>query len=309
MKAEVDGRAVRLPDFLVVGAAKSGTTSLYHYLKQHPGIFMPDIKEPHFFTYGGKKPPHEHPRDIEAVWDFADYADLFDKVGGGQVLGEASPLYLYRYEASINNIKEYVPSWQDLRIVIILRDPVERAWSQYRGFRMADLEDVSFEDALHMVRQRIAGNWRPDFDYTGFGLYYNQVKAYIDNFSDVKVCLFDDLEADALGLVRDVYRFLGVDYSFAPDVRERHNPSCRARSWALYKFLKKPDLVSAVFPLVKVIPLEKRVLMVKRLQSLNVDFSKARMKEETRRHLRALYRKDVLKLQELIGRDLSGWLQ
>jgi len=310
LKADVKGRMVRLPDFLIVGAAKSGTTSLYYYLKQHPQIFMPDMKEPLFFAFSGQKPPYQYPLEIDAIWSITDYINLFYRAGENQILGEASPLYLAHYKESISNMKKYIPKWKNLKIIIILRNPVERAWSQYRSFVMLEFEHLSFENALDKIQERLANNWRPGFDYTELGFFYEQVKAYMDTFPNVMVSLFEDLQSNALGLVKDIFHFLNVNDTFEPDVGEKYNPTGRIRSRALHNLLKKPNLVSSIFPLVKIIPLRTRALIVQKLKFQNMDFKKkSEMKEETRQYLKDLYRDDILKLQELIGKDLSAWLK
>jgi hypothetical protein len=308
MRAVVEGREVRLPDFLIVGAARSGTTSLYNYLKQHPQIFMPDLKEPHFFSFSGRRPHYKYPRELEVIWRFNEYLSLFDGAEVGQLIGEASTQYLYFYAESIRNMKRYVPDWENLKIIIILRNPLERAYSQYSMLRMCGMETLSFEDALNKISERLKNNWRPGFDYIGYSLYYNQVKAYTDNFRNTKAYLYRDLKADALSLLKDMLGFIGADDSFNPDLSLKHHASGISRSGLLNKILKKPNSISSFFPPIKVIPEEKRISLVKKLKSLNFKRNIGGMKEETRVYLKQLFREDVLKLQDIIDRDLTVWL-
>jgi hypothetical protein len=307
VKAVVEGREVKLPDFLIVGTARSGTTSLHDYLNQHPEIFMPALKEPNFFVYG-ENPPSNSPRwKLNLITKF-DYFRLFDPADEGQVVGEASSNYLYRYESSIRNMKACLPDWKNLKIVIMLREPVERAFSMYLLYRLEGIETLPFEEALKKAPERLRENWGGAYDYAGFGLYYGQVKAYLDEFPHVKIYLFDDLKADTAGLVRDLFGFLGVDDSFSPDVGRRLNPSGEPLSRRAFSLLKRPDLVSSLFPPLRLIPLETRVRMTKKLESLILRRGKREMREETRRYLKDLYREDVLRLQDLIDRDLTVWL-
>jgi hypothetical protein len=300
LKAEFEGRAVTVPDFLIVGANKGGTTSLYYYLKQHPGIFMPLLKEPNFFIYGGEQPPESaHPKGYKGqIWRFEDYLRLFEEAGEGQVAGEASTPYLHCHKRAISNMKKFIPRWQDLRIVMILRNPVDRAFSQYTMYRLWGVEDLEFEEVLQQPSH---------VRFTGPGLYYNPVKAYMDNFPHVKVYLFEDLKADALGLVRDLFQFLGVDDSFVPEMKTKYNPSGAPWSRLFHRLLSTPGLISSRVPLIKLIPLETRIGLTEKLSRLNIR-KKLVMTEQSRQYLRDFYREDVLKLQGLIGRDLSKWL-
>ncbi|GAB4389146.1 MAG: sulfotransferase [Thermodesulfovibrionales bacterium] len=311
MTADIHGKTERLPDFLIVGAARSGTTSLYNYLRQHPQIFLPDVKEPSFFATSETEPHFEDAR-LRAmglpVWKLNEYLRLFRAAPEDAILGGASTYYLYFKNRTIRNIRRYVPGWRDVKIIMILRDPVERALSQYSLNRSLDIEPLPLEDALGEAQSRLAENWIPGYDYIGFGLYYEQVKAYMDAFPRVKVFLFEDLRRDALRVVRDIFRFLGVDDSFAPVVGERHNHSRAPKSLLVQRTLRKPNLISSVFPLARLIPKEKRVAVVRKLANLNTK-KRVKMKARTRKYLEELFREDVLRLQGLIGRDLSGWLE
>jgi hypothetical protein len=308
VRATVGGKAARLPDFLVVGTARSGTTSIYNYLKGHPEVFIPEMKESYFLAYGGEVSEFSHHK-TPVVTTLEDYASLFEPAGGGKLLGEVSASYLYLHESTIPNIRKYLPGWQDLKIVIVLREPVERAYSMYKAFVRWEEEPLRFEEALESIPERMRENWHPEYDYLGYGFYYEQVKAYMDNFPDVKVLLYDDLKRDPRGFMEDLAVFLGAAGAAASGAGgERYNPSEVPFSWRLHQWLKKPDLVSSVFPFVKIIPLEKRIEWTQRLKSLNVG-RRLRMKPRTRRRLKALYRDDVMRLQGLIGRDLSAWLK
>ena len=104
MKISYENQNIDLPDFLIVGAARSGTSSLYFYLREHPEIFMPEFKEPHFFSFLGKESPHPGRRQ---PWNVADYSELISPADPGQLLGEASTSYLYYFDESIGNIKYF----------------------------------------------------------------------------------------------------------------------------------------------------------------------------------------------------------
>ena len=247
MKVTLDPTDVRLPDFLIVGAAKSGTTSLYYYLNRHPDIFMPEIKDPWFFSFKDDPPGYKSPEPLHhVVWQMAEYLHLFSPAKEGQLLGEASPSYLYTYETAIQNIKKvYGDAWQKLKIIIILRSPSERAWSQYSHFFKWFMEPLSFPEAIDpgIIRQRLEDNWNIFYDYLGFGLYDQQVRAYIEAFPHVRVYLHEELQQDSLAVVRDILQFLEVpgakDYT-PPNISQVFNRSGVAKNkfvGALFKVI------------------------------------------------------------------------
>jgi hypothetical protein len=300
MKSEYNGRQVNLPDFLIVGANKGGTTSLYHYLKQHPRIYMPMAKEPNFFLFGDS-PPEKINRRFAVFWQWKNYLDLFKDAADGQVIGEASTPYLTHYEKVIPAIKKFVPHWRDVKIIMVLRNPAERAYSNYLMFRNWGLEKRTAGEALDPDRARNEG-------YLKAGFYYPQVKAYIDNFRHVRVYLLEDLRKDPQGAVKDLFRFLGVDPTFTPDTSTKYNPSGEPRSGSLHKLINTPGIIGSKLPFLKLIPLETRVRWTAQLAGLNLR-KKKDMDPSLRKRLQDMYREDILKLQALIGRDLSRWIQ
>ena len=300
----------KLPNFLIVGAAKSGTTSLYHFLKQHPEIYMSSSKEPKFITSQFLSFPFKGIGDEKVeqniIKSFREYCNLFKDVNNEKMIGEASADNLYFYDSAIKNIKKYLGN---VKIVIVLRDPIERTFSHFCHFIRDEREYLSFEDALKEEENRKKCNWVFGWHYTSVSFYYNQVKAYLDNFNQVKICLFDDLKEDTLGLVKDMYEFLGVDTSFTPDVSIRYNVSGIPKNKFIHKFLKKPNILkNIVKPVVKtLIPQGERRKIIEKIRMRN--FQKPQMKPEIREYLKNLYREDILKLQDLIKRDLSSWLE
>lgn len=313
MRAEettVNTETVTLPNFLIVGAAKSGTTSLYHYLKQHPDVFMSSIKEPKFITSQFLSFPSNGIGDAEIQKDtvrfYKDYCQLFKSYEGKKAVGEASADNLYYYEKSIQYIKKFIAN---PKILIILRDPVERCYSAYMSLIRENREFLSFENALKQEEYRKRNNWEYIWFYKDAGFYYNQVKAFIQNFNQVTVYLYDDLRRDTLGLIKNMYDFLEVDSSFIPDIEIKYNVSGIPKSMFLHKFLKEPNLLkSTIKPFLEMIFSDKNIArMVENFKIKNL--AKPEMNPETREYLKKLYREDILKLQDLINRDLSHWLR
>ncbi|EPZ44556.1 hypothetical protein N007_10785 [Alicyclobacillus acidoterrestris ATCC 49025] len=157
-----------LPNFLVIGAAKAGTTALYRYLSQHPEVFMPSIKEPNYFALANREVRFQGPGDDRtnrsSITRFADYQALFDEADGYQAVGEASPMYLYTADAA-NRIHDLIPN---VKLIVILRDPVERAHSAYLHLRRDEREPLAnFADAIAAEEERIAKHWAPMWHLRG----------------------------------------------------------------------------------------------------------------------------------------------
>jgi hypothetical protein len=306
-----------LPNFLIIGAAKCGTTALYDYLNQHPQIYMSPFKEPKFFALEGEKPNFRGPA---AEWginrcqftDIEAYRALFRDASGEKIIGEASTLYLYSQKAP-ERISNYVP---DAKLVAVLRHPVERAYSAFLHMVRDSREPLSdFAQALREEETRIADNWAPVYHYKQRGFYHSQLKRYFDRFDQdqIRVYLYEDFKSDPAGVARSIFRFLEVDDDFAPDVSAEHNVSGIPKSetlQAVYLLLRKPNpLRAALRPL---FPARVRSRMRSRalagIRRRNVA-KPPRMSPEIRAELSEAYREDILRLQDLLQKDLSGWLQ
>lgn len=171
------------PNFLIIGAAKSGTTSLYHYLKQHPEIYLSPVKEPKFFCFYQEKLDWQGPGDQKAilnyVTDIDQYFSLFEGVRNETAIGEATPWYIYS-ESAVKKIKAFIP---DAKLIAILRDPAERAYSHFLHLLREGREPLAdFQDALDAEEERTRRNWGWTWQYKSRGLYYSQLKKYFDTF-------------------------------------------------------------------------------------------------------------------------------
>lgn len=298
-----------LPTFLVVGAARAGTTSLYHYLKAHPDIYMSPVKEPHFFAFVNRAADFRGPYDLqlkqEIIRDEREYRALFGGVKGERAMGECSNSYLY-FQDTAGVIKERIPG---CRIIILLRDPVSRAYSHYLQGCMIGHEHLGFREALWKEAERERLNWRWHYQYVKQGLYYEQVRKYVDVFgrSSVRIYLFDDLAANAAAVVRDIYGFLGVDQSFVPRVDIVYNRTGMARSVLLHRLLRNRTPLKR---LVRTFLWRKgRGAIQDVLERINYDQSKKpEIMDDVRTFLLELFRRDIVSLASLIGRDLSRWL-
>jgi hypothetical protein len=289
------GVHMALPDFLLIGAAKSGTTAIDQYLHQHPQIFMA-TKETRFFAYDADlSKVSEYHRDLgDTFWWIQtqdQYEALFVDAEPGQVKGEATPLYLESDNAA-GNIHRIVP---DAQLIASLRNPVERSISDYMMQVRHGREDRSFEDAFDASAHHVKGS-----------LYYEQFKRYLDLFprERLMVFMYEEFRKDNVKKLQDIFGFLGVDTSFVPDTGERHNTGGYPRSKIINKALMNP----AVHRMVK--PLAPDWLKDSVRKVVKMNMTKApEVDPQIKETLRNFYREDILKLQDLLQQDFSPWLE
>ena len=242
----------------------------------------------------------------DAVGSFDEYCRLFEKSAGRKALGEASTDTLFHFERSIPSIQRYLG---DPRIIIILRDPVKRAYSAYNHLVRDGREELPFKNALIAEEQRMRGGYVYMWQYQEGGLFAKQVRAFQKHFSRVQVLLYDDLKINAVELIRSVYTFLDVNPDLIPDMQLRHNVSGIPRWPILYKLLfKHTHLQKSARSIGKAILGEDRWVSLRELLSSANLQELPPIDHEIEQQLRLFYRADILKLQEYIGRDLSSWL-
>ncbi|GAB4228885.1 MAG: sulfotransferase domain-containing protein [Stanieria sp.] len=294
---------MNMPNFLIIGAAKAGTTALHEYLQQHPQIYLTPTKETNFFAFEGKKINFQGPGD-EALKDFSitdlkTYQAEFAKVTNQIAIGEACPLYLYDTKAS-QRIKDYLP---DVRLIVILRNPVERAYANFLHLVRDGREPYTdFSLALQDELTRIANNWEWFWHYIQLGYYSIQLQRYYDIFdrNQIKVYLYEDLRSKPLALLEDIFQFLEVEPSFVPDMGRKPNKSGMPKNKIAHYFLTKPNPLKTI--LKPLFPAQLR----QKIQHQNLNTPQ--LSEAVKHKLIAIYQEDILKCQDLIKRDLSGWL-
>lgn len=304
MKKKLEKNDVNFPDFMIVGAAKSGTTSLDVYLKEHPDIFMPWFKETWFFHLVDN--PN---KAILKIYPFLPtniltYLGLYADAQPNQVCGEATPSYLYYHDLTIKNIKKYHPNWQNLKIIIILREPIDKVISHYKFVRKGNLDPkkLTLPEALKAEKERMAENKvLLDLFYIDNTLYYEQVKAYQDNFDNVKIFLYEDLKNNPKRLIKELYEYLEVDSTFVPKtLGERFNPSNNVMipRNKVYKYL-----INREQKIIKFIP----EYFFKKIKYLLLKEEKIEVK--TIEYLKKAFKEDVIKLQGIIDNDISHWIK
>jgi len=312
----------RIPNFFIIGAPKAGTTSLCSYLDQHPEVYMSAIKEPNFFADEIRE-EHFDPkarqgmardhRDLRKffsgpmhdkrfggiVTEWEDYRRLFSNARNEAALGDGSVCYLWSPTAP-DRIASRIP---DAKILVMLRDPAERAYSQY-------LHGVSNGAIRWSFREHIQRNLRHGstqfcvhYPFLEFGLYAEQLRRYQERFQhNVWVGFHQDFQDRPLEVYRDICRFLEIGDEFSPSMERRHLESQVPRRSSV-AWLKRSGFWQAAAPIVPsgVRPLMRSMLM--RRPGTN------RMDAADRSYLAGFYREDICKLADLLNRDLSCWLR
>ena len=294
------------PQFLIIGAARSGTTALYQYLAEHPGLFLTEPKEPHHFALAGTTPAFTGPGDRQtinrlAVPDRDAYLHLYRGARPDQVRGEASVSTMY-YPEAVTRVREMVP---DARLVCMLRDPVDRAFSAYGFMRTRGWEPcATFEEALADEPRRIAEGWHHIWHYTPMSCYGEQLRRVLEVFprDQLLVLRYEDFSADPDAVLERVYAHLGVPpvpRTVAPDPHRSGEPRSR--------FLGR--VVSTHHPLKKllspVVPTSLRRRLRRQIVARNI--VRTSYRPETRRELVQTFGSDLDLLEQLTGLDVAAW--
>lgn len=316
------GKYQPLPDFFIVGTVKAGTTSLYNYLDQHPDVYMSPIKEPHFFSTEIKVENFSESykkfvrldldeylngdlsdRSINSTfirsWD--DYKKLFKNVKNERVVGESSTSYLFSPVAA-QNIYRALP---DSRIIIMLRNPVQRAYSHYLMNYKSGSVTGGFDDELKSDLNRKPRIWGTARLYLDHGFYHDQVKRYFDVFGKEKVhiIIYDDFLKNPGNEVKKVYEFLELNSDYLADTTIIHNKAKVPSNSLARKILNQRFLMEK---LSKLVPKPIRQAILKRLYT---DKKLPEFEPVTRLYLQEAYREDIEKTSQLIGRDLTFWIK
>jgi hypothetical protein len=301
----VNQTRARRPDFFIVGAPKAGTTSLHDYLRQHPQIFMPALKELNYF--GSDRTLRNTPRLSEA-----EYLRMFARAPAGVRIGEASVSYL-RSELAAREIAAFSPGAQ---AIVMLRNPVEMMHAMHSELVFLGAEDlVDFADAVAAEADRREGRRIPSAVnnsravlYRDAATFSSQVERYFAALGrdQVHVIVFDDFKADTHAQVRNTFRFLDVDESFSPRL-EVINPAKVPRLRLVQRLLQSPPgwLRGAAR---RALPRTTRKRIYRGVQRLNARRqARSAMDPELRAQLTAEFAPEVERLERLLERDLSAW--
>ena len=201
---------MKKPNFIIAGFPKCGTTSLFHYLKQHPEIFMPNQKELHFFTqpqiYKLNKGPKDKVVKQSHIKSEKEYLELFKSVKDEIAVGDASPSYI-NYPENFGMIKQYL---NDPKVIVIVRDPIDRAYSNYLHLKRELRETMDFFSALKNEDNRREESYSDFWYYRFNSTYYKKILMAKKTFSNVLVLTTEEFKRNPEITLKKVYSFLGV---------------------------------------------------------------------------------------------------
>jgi hypothetical protein len=311
------------PTFLIVGAVKAGTTSIHEYLQMHPQVFMSPVKETNHFSDADMLFEHfnvDYKQDINVNLDkylsgpmdkkihiahvrtATQYAALFRDVKDEKAIGEVSNSYLY-LPSTAATIHQALPHVQ---IVMILRNPVERLYSQFlMNLKLGKIVEKDLRKEIAADQAKQVKGWGVSHLYLEVGLYYEQVKRYLDIFprEQVKILFYDDYKKDPAGTMKGLFSFLHVDPDFTPDLSKRYNEAGMPRFGKLNYWLTQIGvygLVKKLFPASLKEKLKSIIYTKDNIPTIT---------PEEKQYLIEYYRKDIEQLSRLVQRDLSAWLQ
>jgi Sulfotransferase family len=303
--------AVALPDFLVIGAPKAGTTALHTALAEHPQLYMSPVKEPKFFLTDGPPPRRGGPGDVrtyrEHIWRQADYEALFDAAPEDARRGESTPFYLYDLAAQ-RRIRALIP---EARLIVTIRDPVERAHSNWTHLWSAGLEPIhDFVQACAAERVRVEAGWSSFWHYVGLGKYGEQLRHLYTQFDrdQILVLRYRDIvhaPAEALDLI---CAFLGVKQGILTEL-PRENVTAHPDRTLIHRAVSRA--VRAAETVERHLPGPVGAAMTDSLERVLQQNSSQRQPVTwaERQQVIPYFEADIRLLETVTDMDLGDWLQ
>ena len=293
------------PDFLVIGAARSGTTALASFLGEHPDVFVSTPKEPHFLAFPERGPQFRGLGDDDlvnrpAVRGLREWEGLF-RGRGERRRGEGSVTTLCFPETSIAGIQRFCPP--ECRFVVMLRDPVDRAYSSWLYLRSRGYDAGSFEECLQAEEHRTRAGWSHMWQLRRLSRYADQLAPFLEAFGDrVLVVIQEEFAAEPVGQFRRILEFLDVDPGVTVDVTRRVNEGGTPRSRSVATALNVLRRSAPARRLVRSLVPERR-----REQVRSASLRGGSVDAGTRSALAAAFTPDIRSLEQLLGRDLRIW--
>jgi hypothetical protein len=290
-----------LPNFLIIGAMKAGTTLLWDVLSQHPDVYMSQVKEPHYFALVSEETPSLEGTQ-GTIRQLTDYQTLFTAAGSAVAIGEASTSYLHTHGAA-EQIYQLLPT---AKLICVLRNPIERSYSHYLYLARRGVEpERSFAAALAQESTRISQGV-PFGRYLTIGHYHQHLQRYLQLFprEQLYICLFEDLTKRPAEVYPEIFDFLNISNTFLPDTSIRRNPSGVPKNRWLDQLIAQPN------PLRNIIqPRLPRWLYQKVTALRDMNLAKPPLDVELQQSLVEHFRQDIESLEELLQRDLTTWVQ
>ena len=298
------------PNLYIVGAPKAGTTSLYHYLSQHPDIVIPD-KEPRFFL----KDSIQNISEADPIKPYLLRSSILDEISytnlyankSEKIKCDASTQYLYHHKEVIPKIKQ-LKNGSSPKILILLRNPIERAFSNY-SHNYLTFENLDFKHALEQESERISKGFNSFWHYMGLSTYADSVKAYKDAFNEVKVVFFEDFVNDIDKSLVDIFDFLEVDNTFKVSHFMINKKSTGApKSKKLNTILQSSSKFNLIKKILhKTIGEQKTKLIRELIMRKNLSKSKISLDESFKSNLESYFVEDIAQLKKILPEHNIGW--
>lgn len=292
------------PNLLVVGFPKCGTTSLFYYLKDHPDVYLPEEKELHYFTHNILEQNQKGPGDKKSsgfhVTSASQYLQLFNSATNEKIIGDFSPSYA-SYPECISKIKSEL---NNPKIIVLVRDPIERAFSNYLHLIRDQREKVSFSEAVKLEEERFAEGygdfWRLKYNSS----YYEKIMKFKENFEEVRVLVFEELIKNPKEEIKAIYRFLEIEDDFIPDnLGLKYNEGGTYSKNILTRFLLQRNPIKDLIK--KLIPLNLADLKRKALSGFRKP--KPKIDSETFEYLKGYFAEDVNKVRKELKLNIKSW--
>jgi len=292
------------PNFLIIGLARSGTTSMYHYLRQHPNIFLPSIKEPKFFSGRNIQYPHNGKGDKIVddlrILNEQEYYSLFDSSNGEKAIGEASSDYFYHIKECYKDILSELGN--ETKIIICLRDPYERSFSAYNNLIRDSRETLSFSEGLLQEDYRIGNNYDWMWHYLEGSLYHDKLKLILENFHDVHLVFFEDIKNNIDDTLKNICKFLCVDQSFSFRTETKYSRSGKPKNTIIKIISRRYGIFyKARKVIMQILP---RVILERLSTSI---FKKETINSDCIEILKPKLNNDIDKLEDLLNINFNHW--
>ena len=296
---------MKKPNFIIAGFPKCGTTSLHHYLDEHPEIYMPTQKELHFFTCNILSKLNKGPKDAivkkTQINSSEKYLNFYKSVRNEIAIGDASPSYI-NYPGQFKKIKEFL---NDPKVIIILRDPIDRAYSNYLHLKREQRENLTFEEAISAEDERKTNKYSDFWYYKFNSTYYDKIIKAKETFSSVLILTSEELINNGEATLKNVYKFLEVDDTFKSKRKYTNfNKGGQFQQNIFTKIIFQPSwLKNTIKKVIKPTPFLKIII-----SKIANTFSKKTKKidDESLKYLKKYFKKEVEKLKTL-NIDTSKW--